>query len=178
MKDTQRRYKRTTHGGARTRGKRKQERPLSTKSWIHLVLKSDKAVGKLSFLNNRNQPFVERTLKQKGKGFGVKVAELVNVGNHVHLKIKIFSRATFPQLLRSMTTRIARYVTGARRGKPFGRFWQGLAFTRVLKTQLEELRLRGYLEANRREAAGSYETREQYLVRFNKWVKQQRAGPS
>lgn len=178
MQDTKRRYSRTIHGGTRTKGRRKQERPLSTKHWIHLVLKSDKATGSLSFLNPKNQPVVESTLKQKAKRFGVRIAELVNVGNHLHLKVKIADRKAFQRFLKSVTTLIARFVTGARKGKPFGRFWQGLAFTRVLKTSLEELNLRGYLEANRREAAHDYAAREDYLHRFNRWVSRHRAKRS
>lgn len=175
MKDTKKRYARTTHGGAATKGRRKQERPLDTKKWIHLVLKSEKAVNELSFLAPKNQLYVDATLKQKAKRFGVRIAEMVNVGNHLHLKIKIASRKAFQSFLRSITTLIARFITGAKRGKTFERFWQGLAFTRVLRTSLEELRLRGYLEANRREAAHCHEAREEYLEQFNKWIKRQRS---
>lgn len=174
MKETKRRYTRTTHGGTNTQGKRKQERPLDTKKWIHLVLKSDKAKNKLSFLAPKNQLFVEATLKAKARKFGVRIAEFVNVGNHLHLKIKIASRVTFQSFLRSVTTLIARFITKAKRGQKFGRFWQGLAFTRVLRTSLEELRLKGYLEANRREATNGYEDREDYLEHFNRWVKKLR----
>jgi hypothetical protein len=168
------RYGRTEYGGAKTKGFRKLERPLSTKKWIHLVLKSDKAVGQLSFLSIQNRPKVESLLKLKAKKFGVHIAELVNVGNHFHLKIKITNRENFGRYLKSVTSLIARAVTGAKKGKPFGRFWQGLAYTRVLKTALEELRLRGYLEANRREAMQSLEARKNFLVRFNRWIKQER----
>lgn len=174
MKDVKRRFGRTQHGGANTRGRRKTERPLDRKKWIHLVLKSDKAKGRLSLLHAKNHPYVEQTLKQKAKRYGVRLAEVVNVGSHLHLKLKITTRSTFQNFLRSTTTLIARHVTGARRGTRFGRFWQGLAFTRVLRTSLEELNLRGYLEANRREAAHTHAAREAYLKAFNAWVKKQR----
>lgn len=118
---------------------------------------------------------MEATLNEKARKFGVKIAEMVNVGSHVHLKIRITSRATFQRFLKAVTSLIARFVTGARRGKPFGRFWQGLAFTRVLKTSLEKLNLRGYLEANRREAVHGGEAREDYLRQFNRWVYRQRS---
>lgn len=175
LKETKRRYGRTCHGGVGTKGRRKLERPLSTSKWIHLVLKSDKAKGALSFLNAKNQPFVENTLRNKAKSHGVRIAELVNVGNHLHLKIKIASRRAFQSFLRAVTTLIARHLTGATRGKPFGRFWQGLAFTRVLRTSLEELNLRGYLEANRREAAHGHAARADYLKNFNRWVYRERS---
>ncbi len=98
------RYGRTEYGGARTKGFRKLERPLSTKKWIHLVLKSEKAVGQLSFLNLRNKAKVESLLKVKAKKFGVLIAEMVNVGNHFHLKIRITNRESFVQYLRSVTS--------------------------------------------------------------------------
>ncbi len=169
-----RRYGRTEYGGARAKGFRKLERPLSTKKWIHLVLKSDKAVGSLSFLNLKNKATVENLIKSKAKKFGVLIAELVNVGNHFHLKVKITSRESFGQYLRSVTSLIARTVTGAKRGKRFGRFWQGLAYTRILKTALEELRLRVYFNANRIEVSHSPLAREVYLKRFNRWVVRER----
>ena len=126
-KTSKKRYGRTIHGGDSGKGKRKVERPLSRKKWIHLVLKSDKAKGKYSFLSAKNKTVVEGLLKQKAKKFGVSVADMANVGNHIHLKIKITSRESFQKFLKSVTTLIARRVTGARKGKPFGRFWQGLA---------------------------------------------------
>jgi hypothetical protein len=172
------RYSRTIHGGAPTKGKRKLERPLSTKQWIHLVLKSDKAKGSMSFLNPKHKIYVEKTLRAKARKFGVKIADQANVGNHIHLKIRIHSRETFQQFLKSVTTLIARKVTGARKGKPFGRFWQDLAFTRVLKSYVEELNLRGYFHANLVEADMGYAARERALARFNKWVYQERGWKS
>ena len=62
------------------------------------------------------------------------------------------------------------WITGAKRGKKFGRFWQHLAYTRVLKSYIEELNLKGYLAANRSEAMLGQEARERMLRAFNKWV--------
>ncbi len=77
-----------------------------------------------------------------------------------------------------MTCLIAREVTGAKKGQKFGKFWQGLAFSRVLKTSLEGLQLKGYFEANRREAIRSYQSRKEFLDRFNRWVYHLRYGES
>lgn len=173
-KETRKRYGRTQHGGATGKGHRKLERPLSTRKWIHLVLKSDKARGKLSFLTPTNKILIQRILKEKAKKFGVSLADQANVGNHLHLKVRITSRESFQKFLKSITTLIARKITGARKGKPFGRFWQGLAFTRVLTSRTEELNLMGYIMANRIEAATSVETRDKFLRRFNSWVYRER----
>ncbi len=69
-----------------------------------------------------------------------------------------------------MTTVISRFVTGARKGKPFGKFWDSLAYTRVVTSKKEELQLRGYIEANQMEASVSKSVRFQFLKDFNDWV--------
>src|SRR6185503_10348171 len=157
---TKKRFNRVSHGGGLNNGKRKLERPLSKKKWIHLTMRSSKAKGALSFKTPKNEVAINQILKSKAKKFGVKIADRANVGNHLHLKIKIHSREAFQKFLISVTGLIARTVTGARKGKPFGKFWDELAFTRVLQSYTEELRLDGYLMANRMEAHVSKETRE------------------
>jgi len=134
-------------------------------------MKSDKAKGRLSLLSATHQMYIKRLIFTKGNQFGVVIADYANVGNHVHLKIRCASRAAFQRFLRSITTQIARRVTGARRGKRFGRFWQHLAYTRVLRSSLEELRLKGYFIANRKEAAYGAAAREEVLRQFNAWVR-------
>lgn len=173
-KDVRKRYGRTQHGGVKTRGHRKLERPLSTKNWIHLILKSDKAKGPLSFLLPKNKQIIQSILRKKSKKFGVTLADGANVGNHLHLKIKIQNRESFQKFLKSVTCLIARQVTGACRGKKFGRFWQGLAFTRVLTSSLEELNLKGYINANRIQAGRGEKARESFLQNFNAWVYRER----
>lgn len=169
-KQTKRRYNRTAHGGKPIEGSRKLERPLSRKAWHHTILKSDKAVGKLSFLAPKNKAVVERILYNKAKKFGVVIGDLANVGNHLHLKVKITSRELFQKFLISVTALIARAVTGAKKGKPFGRFWLYLAYTRVLKSFTEELNLSAYFIANRAEATRGEAVRERMLKALNKWI--------
>jgi REP element-mobilizing transposase RayT len=164
------RYNRVSHGGGLYAGKRKLERPLSKKKWIHLVLKSDKARGPLSFKTPINKIAIQGILKAKARKFGVKIADQANVGNHIHLKVKIHSRELFQKFLISVTGLIARTVTGARKGKAFGRFWNELAFTRVLQSYTEELWLNGYFIANRLEANVSRASREQLLREYARWM--------
>ncbi|MBS1971734.1 MAG: transposase [Bdellovibrionales bacterium] len=174
---TKRKYGRTTHGGADSKGRRKEYRPLSEKKWIHLTLKSSKAKGPWSFLTPKNQQIIREILKSKSKKWGVQIAEIVNVGNHLHIKLKFKYREGFQNFLRSVTALIARKITNARRGHAAGKFWQGLAFTRVIQTKLEELQLRGYFKANRLQATKGQNAREEYLQKFNEWVFRLRAGP-
>jgi hypothetical protein len=165
-----RRYNRTKHGGDLNRGRRKLERPLSRKYWIHVILKSDKAKGELSLLRPNHKQRIEKVVCEAGKKFGVKVGELVNVGNHLHLRLRMTSRFGFRNFLRSITAQIARFVTGARRGKPFGKFWRHLAFSRVLKSSWELLQLRGYFKANVIESEQGYAQRRVFIAEFNRWA--------
>ncbi len=92
------------------------------------------------------------------------------MGNHLHLKVVCKDTARMGQFLKSVSTLIARHITGARRGKKFGKFWDGLVYTRVLLTRFEELGLKGYFEANHREREHGYKEREEYLKRFNQFL--------
>ena len=167
---TKRKYGRTCHGGVESIGKRKEYRPLSEKKWIHLTLKSAKAKGSWSFLSPKNRVIVNQILKAQAKKWGVQLAEVVNVGNHLHIKLKFKYREGFQNFLRSVTAMIARKITKARRGYSVGPFWQGLAFTRVIKTRFEELQLKGYFHANRVQATKGEKARAQFLEEFNAGV--------
>jgi hypothetical protein len=117
-----------------------------------------------------------RILKAKSKKFGVTIGDFANVGNHLHIKIKISNRRMFQSFLKSTMTLIARQITGAKKGNPVGRFWQGLAHTRVLMTSYEVLQLKGYLAANRAQATAGYLARETYLKEFGAWIRSLRSG--
>ena len=158
------------HGGTRSRGYRKTARPLAKGKWIHVTLKSSKAKGQWSMLSDRNKPEVTCILRQQSRKWGVHLAEVVNMGNHLHIKCRFQYRAGMQNFLRTAPAMIARKITGARRGVAAGKFWQGLAFTRVLSSSIEVLGLKGYFEANRLEALKGSAARDQYLRRFNTWI--------
>jgi len=156
------------HGGAKTKGRRKEKRPLSTKRAIHLVLKSKKAIGPHSFF--KHQTAIKKILDFYSAKYGVIIKDIVNMGNHIHLKIRITERKSFGNFLRTITALIARRITNATKAQAFGRFWDGIPFTRILKTSYEEFHLRGYFKANRIERAKGYQVRKIYLEEFNEWI--------
>jgi hypothetical protein len=73
----------------------------------------------------------------------------------------------FQQFLKSFSSLLARKITGARRGIKFGRFWDGLVYTRIILSSFEELGLKGYFEANHLQRELGYHERERYLKKFN-----------
>src|SRR5262249_49760940 len=87
--------KRFVHGGEQAKGKRKEFRPLSTKDPIHLVLRSSKAKGTLSFRNKAHRTLVHQIIKKQAKRFYVQLKNYQNVGNHLHLEVKISGRHEF-----------------------------------------------------------------------------------
>ena len=167
--------KRVWHGGAKSLGHRKVARPLSAKKWIHLNLKSKRAQGEWSFLHRKNRRLVSETLKFQARRWGIELKDWVNMGNHLHIKCRFSQRHNFQNFLRRVTALIARRITSARKGVKIGRFWDGLAFTRILKTSFEELQLKHYFAANRIESLHGPLARELKLKEFQAWVRHLRS---
>lgn len=155
---------RTTHGGI-TKGKRKKKRPLVPGALTHTVFKSSKAKGALSFRTHQN--LVRNLLKERSRKFHIEVLSYVIMKNHIHLKTRFRSSKHFQNFLRTFAAMLARKLTKASRGKAFGKFWDGLAFTRVLLTRIEERTLKNYFIANAIEANEGYAARNRYLDKSN-----------
>lgn len=126
--------RRSQHGGSLANGKRKVARPLDAKKSVHLVLKSTHAKGSMSLLSARNRLVVQAIIRNRAAQFGIVIQGFELMGNHIHLILRFKSRAMFQRFLKTITGLIARHVTGARKGKPFGkRFFDELAFTRLVQ---------------------------------------------
>jgi REP element-mobilizing transposase RayT len=171
--------KAVTHGGMSLKKRRKVKRPLVPGLITHVVFKSAKAKKDLSFYKHKK--LVATLLKEKSKKFFVEIIDWVNMGNHLHLKVRFKDRKRMGMFLKSFAALLARKITGAKKGIKFGKFWDGLVYTRVLLTKFEELGLRGYFEANHCERELGHAERERYLKQFNQMLyrlKQVRARPS
>lgn len=156
--------RRVAHGGDEALGRRKLRRPLSLKKPMHLTMRAARARGQLSMNTRRNEDRVEAIVRKQAKKFGVKLLQFANVGNHLHLIVKSSTREGFQQFLRSITALIARFITGACRGNPFGKFWDSLAFSRILESALELRYAKDYVLANRVEAIAGIKARERFLA--------------
>lgn len=163
-----------THGGvipqkSKSKSKRKIKKPLIEGKITHVVFKSSKAKGDLSFY--KHKVIVNAILKERSKKYFIEIKDFVNMGNHLHLKVRFKNASYFKNFLRTFTALLARRITGARKGHSFGKFWDGLAYTRVLLTKFEELGLRAYFQANRIERDQGYSFRKLYLDDFNAFLK-------
>jgi hypothetical protein len=121
-------------------------------------------------LRHRDQ--IESLLHRAARKYGIRVHRFANVGNHLHLVVSMgaresvgtdarigetryaLARARFSSFLRQFAGTVAFAVTGASKSNPVGRFWDGLAFTRVLHWGREFEAGMRYLVKNLFEAAG------------------------
>jgi len=143
-----------TFGGRLQVGKRKMARPIDPKATIHLVLKSSRAKGEWSMLHRRNKTRILDLLGQLAKENGIKIYRYANVGNHLHLLLKVRNRFGFQKFLRVFSGRVAMLVTRAKKGSPQGKFWDELAFTRIVQWGKDFNRVARYIIKNELEGLG------------------------
>jgi REP element-mobilizing transposase RayT len=141
-------------GGELQKGKRKTVRPIDPKSTLHLVLKSSRARGEWSLLHRRNKIRIQDLLDRLARKNGVKVYHYANVGNHLHLLIKVKDRNGFQRFLKIFSSKVALLVTQAKKGNPQGKFWDQLAFTRIVQWGKDFKRIAYYFFKNEMEGWG------------------------
>ncbi len=137
---------RTQHGGDVRRGRRKLERPVSTRRPMHVVLTSHRARGPWSL--RKHDRAVREALRRMARRFDVRIYDFANVGSHLHLVLRARRREAFQGFLRSFSGIVARRVTGARRARPSGPFFDGLAWSRVVRWGRDYWGLRHYVFRN------------------------------
>lgn len=136
------------HGGGIGKGKRKTSRPLERRKPIHLVMRSSQAKGIYSLKGMNRERQIESLVYSTAAKYGIKIASFANVGNHLHLLLQFQNRELFKNWLKTATGKIARLVTQARKGKPFGKFWDDLVFTRLIRSWRDAEYTRNYVIAN------------------------------
>lgn len=140
-------------GGSLLKSNPKTKRPISTGQAIHLVLKSQHAVGKHSMLHGYNAKKIESVILSQAKGWGIKIYHYVNVGNHLHLVIKLNNRRSFNPFIRAITGLIARHVLNAERGSSKEiQFWVARPFTRIISWGKDYLNINKYMNKNKGQA--------------------------
>ncbi len=124
---------RTSHGGRESKGARKTSRPFTSKASLHLVLKSKRASGAWSMKHRKHQSKITSMVYVYAARFRVHVYRFANVGNHLHLHVKVKDRKDLADFLRVLAGRIAVTVSGARKYvKKIGKFWDHLCWSRLV----------------------------------------------
>ena len=156
---------RTEHGGVIRQGQRKLKRPFDSKTPLHLVLRSSRAKGEWSFSRVKNGRQIKHWVHHLARKNHVKVYRLANSGNHLHLLVKADSRRDFQSYLRALTGIVSRLVTGAKKGNPMGKFWDALAYTRVVRWGRDFKNVTYYLIRNELEELGILAYRDRLVTK-------------
>lgn len=144
-------------GGALLKGNAKIARPLSTKEAVHLVLKSAQAIGTKSMLHTYNVSKIDEIIRTHARLCRIRIYHLVNVGNHLHLVIKLDDRKEFSKFIRVITGLIARHVLNAQRGAAAessaaahekNQFWVARPFTRLIAWGKDYEHITRYMKKN------------------------------
>jgi REP element-mobilizing transposase RayT len=160
-------------GGKLLKGNAKRARPLSTKEAIHLVLKSQQAVGSRSMLRPKNARVIERTIRKNARTFGISIYHYVNVGNHLHLVIRLTHLRLYQPFIRATTGTIARHVAQRQRGRGLRgsgagvgagagatrakqNFWVARPFTRLVAWGRDYSRIKRYMIKNQNQARAGW----------------------
>jgi len=146
-------YGRTRHGGDLRKGQRKLWRPFDPRRPLHLTLRSERAKGHWSLLDCKNERRIRHLVYRFAEKNRVRIHKYANSGNHLHLLVQSKDQEAFQRFLKTISGLIARAVTGARKGKPAGKFWDSLAWTRVVNWGRDFRRVLDYVLMNEMEAA-------------------------
>ncbi len=140
-------------GGSLLKGNARSKRPLDSKKPIHLVLR--RAANQPSMRSPKNYLLVDIVIKEAAKEYGVTVYSFANVGNHLHLALRISSRRLWSRFIREITGRIAQHI-GQTKG-----FWMHKPFTRVVSGWGKAYTIvRKYIHLNNLEAEGKIDRRK------------------
>lgn len=107
-------------GGSQLKSHPKRRRPISTKDEIHVVLKSRLSNGKLSMRMPKNLEYIKKQTYNTAARFRIKIARYENVGNHLHLLIRVPSHKNYNAFIRGISSSIARHVLQISKSRTYG----------------------------------------------------------
>jgi REP element-mobilizing transposase RayT len=146
----------------------KTARPVAVKQAMHVVLRSSLARDHRSLLLHDRT--IQRVLQRLAKRFHIRLYDIANSGNHLHLILRLPHREALSPFLKAATGLIARLVLKVERGQawrerpkhrashtPYAvasdanpvRFWDARPWTRIVSFGPDFKRLKDYLMLNR-----------------------------
>ena len=178
LKQPSKKYSKAYGGSlAKTRSGRAGPRPLATKQSMHLSMKSSKATGQWSFLKSKNDRIVRDIILRFAKKYGVQIRTLANVGNHLHMQVRLTNRHSYAAFIRAITGAIAIKVTGKNRWENSTgdslknkklKFWDHRPFTRIVTSLREILNLKDYIQINALEGMGHTRQQARFLIEWDR----------
>jgi hypothetical protein len=143
---------RSEYGGSSRKGRRKNQRPFDPKRPLHVVMKSLRAHGKWNFW--RHKASIHLLVLDTAARYGIRIYRWENVGNHLHFALKAGTRRELQAFLRVLPQRVMFAVTGACKGNPVGKFFDEIAYSRIVNWGRDFKILLNYIWKNTLEALG------------------------
>lgn len=154
------------HGGSLAVGRRRSRRPLNSKKSLHIVLKSNHAIGGRCLF--RHKKMILFVMRKACSLFRVKVYNFAIAGNHIHLLVKGSSREDVQNFFRVLAGHSAQnilklYPMKKRGGAPDlkpgceknrRKFWSYLIYSRVISWGREFQVVSKYIQQNLLESLG------------------------
>jgi REP element-mobilizing transposase RayT len=144
----------SSHGGEHSIGKRKTKRPVATKKAMHIVMRATRAKGILSLRVPHNFALAEKILKTFAQRFSIQIYKHSINSNHIHIVLRAQRREDFQNYLRAVAGTIALKLLRANKSNKQGRFWDLLAFSRIIEWGRALKVAVQYVIQNQLEAAG------------------------
>lgn len=150
----------------------RKARPIVSRQSMHVVLRSDLAKGPMSL--RRHEPKINRLMTSLSRSHGVHIYKVANVGNHIHLSLRITKRLRWKAFISGLTGGIARTVGFKRRECQRSRadgmksFWSARPFTRVVHWGRDAKMIKDYMTLNQLEGDGRVPPRSE-MRRPERW---------
>ena len=152
----------SAYGGIlqKKRAGRRRGRPLHTKFSMHVVLRSSQARGQWSFLRHKFK--ILHIIEHFSDKYQIKILSMANVGNHIHMQVRLRRQNTWNPFIRAITSAIVAAVTKNRSRK----FWDYRPFTNLVFTHRYFLKLKDYIEMNQLEGVGLNRAKARRLLKL------------
>ena len=140
-------------GGHSFKTNAKSKRPMSSKLPVHLAMRTDGR--KFSMRKPRAFGLVNKIVYRTAEKYGVRIYEFGNVGNHLHLLIKLPHIREWAGFIRELSGRIAQEMQELKGPKKGEKFWIFKPFTRVVASWRKAFQdCRDYVILNHLEGEG------------------------
>jgi hypothetical protein len=157
-------------GELRKKAANRKARPLVYRSGtVHIVLRSTQACGENSFQHKDKRRPVENFVRQFSLKKGVKLVSFANVGNHLHLHVKLTNYTLYVAWIRGLCSGLAMLSMGrkglARLKEQQKKFWNFRPYSKIILSFKQWINTKKYLEINFLEGLGVPRIEAELLVK-------------
>ncbi len=156
-------------GDLRKKSKNRGYRPLVFKTGtVHICFRSTNATGRHSFLNPSLRKKVDIFVRSFSARKGVQILSFANVGNHIHLHVKLINTPLYRAWIRGLSSGLAMLTMGLEGFKKLRqegkKFWDQRPFSRVIQSFKHFLNTKAYVEINIMEGMGMSRKQAEMMV--------------